>query len=260
MLVLALALAALAAADAAPLPEGSAVLVAHSTLTSEDGRHTVQLATFGFPLSKPDAGLLVRVMNSDPYWHHFRGRQVYLQVGGKAYPGGPRLVTHHPWADLLGKKDGPRPKYGWTTSFALPADVKLAGELAFSYDTGARSVADPGKPFARLELTEQDVKAAAVPLRATVRLAGRSDDGHFAVVALNHLPWYADVRLGEAEAGHASSVSLGEGKGHRHVEPDEYILTFKDAPSAGAVVRVKFREAEGWYKAETAAEKPKEKK
>src|SRR5947207_8107678 len=84
-----------------PLPEGSAVLVAHSVLKSEDGKHSVQLATFGFPLTKKDNELLMAIMNSDPYWHHSRMFEVFLLVDDKVYPGGPRVVTRHPWADLV---------------------------------------------------------------------------------------------------------------------------------------------------------------
>src|SRR5436309_1293369 len=79
----------------APLPADGARLFARSALKSEDGKHEAQLATFGFPMSKKDAELLGTVMNSDPYLHHFRPKAVYLTVGEKTYPGGPRLTTWH---------------------------------------------------------------------------------------------------------------------------------------------------------------------
>jgi hypothetical protein len=246
-----------------PLPEGAAVLVAHSVLKSEDGKQSVQLATFGFALTKKDIELLTAIMNSDGYWHHFRMREVYLRVGEKVFAGGPRLTELG--VGLLPRKDPP-PKFGWTATFVLPGDVTLAGtELTF-HDTDGNS--KPGARFAKLELKEKDVKAASVPLRVAIREAGKFSDPlddnrevHYLVLAANFYPPFTELRVGEAKPRRFPyEISLGEGRGSRVSRRDELIATFTEAPPADAAVLLKFRDAEGWYKAETVVEKPKEKK
>src|SRR5262245_3391338 len=247
-----------------PLPEGSAVLLGHAIVKSEDGKQAVQLATFGFPMSKRDGELLGSIMNSDPYWHHFRMRAVYLAVGEKVFTGGPRL-TAWDWSGLL-RRNGPPPKYGWTTAFVLPADVKLTGELTFSFSDGNDKPA--AEPFARIELTEKDVAAAAVPFRATIKETGKYNDPlddnmemHYVVFVPSHFVPFDDLRMGEAKPRRFPyDIYFGPGKGYRASRPDEFAATFEDAPPADAAVRLKFRGAEGWYRAETVIEKPKEKK
>ena len=247
-----------------PLSPGSALLVGHSTLKSEDGKHAVQLATFGFPMSEQDGKLLMSIMNSDPYLHHFRPKVVYLTVGEKVFTGGPRLRG---WSGLaLVLKKGPRPKFGWTTCFVLPADVKLTGELQFSYSNGNSKPA--AEAFARLKLTENDLKAAAIPLRATVKATGKFSDVlddklevYYVVFVPSHYATFDDLRIGEAKPRRFPyDIYLGKGKGYLPSLPDELAATFKDAPPVDAAVRMKFRGIEEWYKAETMVEKPKEKK
>jgi hypothetical protein len=246
-----------------PLPESAAVLVAHSVLMSEDGKQTVQLATFGFPLTKKDIELLTAIMNSDGYWHHFRQREVYLRVGGKVFPGGWRLTDLG--VGLFARKDPP-PKFGWTATFALPGDATLTGtELTF-HDTDGNS--KPGARFAKLELTEKDLKAATVPLRVAIREAGKFSDPldenrevHYVVLAANFYPPFTELRVGEAKPRRFPyEIPFGPGKGARVSRRDELIATFADAPPADAAVLLKFKGAEGWYEAETIVEKPKEKK
>jgi hypothetical protein len=60
---------------------------------------------------------------------------------------------------------------------------------------------------------------------------------------------------GTAEATHDEALNRRRGS-----EGHEGVLTFKEAPPAGAALRVKFPGHEGWYRAETVYEKPKEKK
>lgn len=249
--------ALLASAPAAdPLPAGSAVLVAHSVLKSEDGEHAVQLATFGFPLSDKDRALLTAIMNSDPYWHHFRGYQTFLRIGESDTLGGPRIVTRGPWVDLLGKDKDKLPAHGWTATYVLPADAKLVGEkLTFAFGNGNSK---PGEQFAKVKLTEKDVKAATVPFRATVKEAGAATDGHYVLFATNHVPASTELRLGDAKPTTLTySILYGEGKGWRHANHDELVANFKDAPAKDAAVSMTFHGAEGWYKAEMVVAKPK---
>lgn len=250
---------ALLASAADPLPAGSAVLVALSVLKSEDGKHAVQLATFGFPLSGNNAELLTRIMNSDGYWHHFRQHQTYIRVGETDISGGPRIVTRGPWAELLVKDKDKLPAYGWTATFVLPGEAKLVGEeLTFASGNGNSK---PGAQFAKVKLTEKDVTAATVSFRATIKEAGAATDGHYVLFATNHVPARADLRLGEAKPTSLGFSIFygdkGEKKGWRHANHDELVANFKDAPAKDAAVSMKFHGAEGWYKAETVVEKPK---
>lgn len=267
--MLAFALAALV--QLAPIPAGSAALLARSLVTGEDGKHAVQLATFGFPLSEADRELLLSIMNSDPYLHHFRPRAVYLTVSEKSYKGGPRLVGWHPLAALMGKAP---PRWPWTCSFVLPADVNLAGKLTFHYRNPRSSDDEPAaESFAKLQLTRADVKAVTVPFRATVTATGTrvrtyADTGGvvdaeapFVAFVLNHTPHYADVTVGDAKpAAHPVRFFDVQLKQYRDTGAYESVLTFKEGPPVGAAVRVKFPGHEGWYRAETVYEKPKEKK
>jgi hypothetical protein len=203
--MLAFALAALV--QLAPIPEGSAALLARSPVKSEDGKHALQLATFGFPMSESDRKLLLSIMNSDPYLHHFRPRAVFLTVGGKTYRGGPRVVGWHPWVALIGKAP---PRWPWTCSFVLPADVGLAGKLTFHYRNPRTADDEPAaESFAKLELSRADVKAMTVPFRATVTATGTRVRAHadtgvldaeasFVAFVLNHTPHYADMTVGDA--------------------------------------------------------------
>jgi hypothetical protein len=249
--------ALLASAPAAdPLPAGSAVLVAHSVLKSEDGTHAVQLATFGFPMSKPDAELLARIMNSDGYWNHFRHHQTFLRVGETDTSGGPRIVTRGALAELLVKDKDKLPAHGWTATYVLPGNAKLVGEeLTFASGDGNSK---PGAQFAKVKLTEKDVTAATVPFRATIKEAGAASDGHYVLFATNHVPARTDLRLGDAKPTTLLfSIFYGEGKGWRHSNHDELVANFKDAPAKDAAVAMKFHGVEGWYKAETVVAKPK---
>jgi hypothetical protein len=192
-----------------PIPEGSAALLAVSPVKSEDGKHAIVLATFGFPMSESDRKLLLSIMNSDPYLHHFRPRAVFLTVGGRPYRGGPRVVGWHPLAAMLGNAP---PRWPWTCSFVLPADVDLAGKLTFHYRNPRTADDEPAaESFAKLELTRADVKAATVPFRATVTATGTRVRTHantggvvdaeapFVAFVLNHTPHYADMTIGEAK-------------------------------------------------------------
>jgi hypothetical protein len=161
--VFALALALVQPA-ADPEPQSTAVLVARSELTSTDGKHKLCLVTVGFPYSKADLELLTRIMNSDPYWHHFRQHATYLKLGGTFYAGGPR-VTVEPVL-RLGRDAKPKHDYGWTSTFVLPSGAKLDGaDLAFH---GGDGNGKPGARFAASKFTEKEVEAKSVPLRATV--------------------------------------------------------------------------------------------
>src|SRR5262249_24108855 len=153
------------------------------------------------------------------------------------------------------RKDPP-PKFGWTTTFVLPGDVKLTGaELTF-HDTDGNS--KPGARFAKLELTEKDVKAATVPLRVTIREAGKFSDplddnreGHYLVLAANSSPPFIELRVGEAKPRRFPyEIPFGPGKGARVSRRDELIATFTEAPPADAAVLLKLKGVEGWYKAE----------
>ena len=53
-------LPALPADDPRPRGQAAGLLVAHSVLKSEDGKQSVQLATFGFPLTRKEIELLRR--------------------------------------------------------------------------------------------------------------------------------------------------------------------------------------------------------
>jgi len=260
MLPVLFALAAAASDDS--LVRGSAVLVAHTVLKSEDGERSVQLATFGFPLTKEQIKHLMTIMNSDPI-QGFRMREVYLRAGEKAFPSGWRILGAQ--RGLLPRNDPP-PKFGWTTTFVLPGDVKLTGvELTF-HDTDGNS--KPGARIAKLELTEKELKAAAMPLRVAIREAGKFSDPlddnrevHYLVLAANFYPPFTELRVGEAKPRRFPyEISFGPGKGARASRRDELIATFTVAPPADAAVLLKFKGAEGWYKAETVVEKPKEKK
>ena len=251
-----------------PLPPGSAMLVRYSTLKSEDGKHTVQLVTFGFPMTAADDTLLMQVMNSDPYWDYFRRYPVYLKVEDKVFWSGPRLVARSPMAWL--RKKNKLPKYGWTTSFALPGDVKLTGaEIKFSWNNDAKPKAQPVKPFATAELTADDLKTATVPFRATVKESGEQDDAkgrredrHYILFSLNHLPYHREIRVGDTKRwAYARDIDYGpNAKRYRIQQQDELILTFKEAPKGDGALRIQFLDVEGWYKPETVVEKPKEEK
>jgi hypothetical protein len=255
-------------AYSAPLPPDGATLLARSVVKSEDGKHSVQLATFGFPLSESDRKFLLSIMNSDPYLHHFRPRAVFLAVGEKSYKGGPRLVGWHPWTALVGKAP---PQWPWTCSFVLPADVDLTGKLTFHYRNPRSADDEPGaEPFANLEVTEKSLKAATVPLRATVTATGKGIktyaatgigelievERHFVVFEFNHKPAFADITMGDAPSAEYA-VQIFDDSTKRYRQADGYTRTFKEAPRAGAAVRVKFPGREGWYKAETVWEKRK---
>ncbi|MBA4065149.1 MAG: hypothetical protein C0501_15825 [Isosphaera sp.] len=246
---------------AEPIPEGQAVLVRRTVLKSEDGKHAVQLATFGFALSGPDSGLLTSVMGSDPYWDHFRGRQPHLWVGKEHYPGGPRIVTRSPLAVLVGKNRG-LPPYGWTSTFVLPADAKLAGgELAFKWSGAGLPRGVPPAAFATATLTDEDVKAAAAPFRATVLATGTTEEPYarkprqlpYLIFRTDHVPSFTEVRVGDDKpVAIGRSASKGEGKGYHHRQQDGQILVLEAAPKPGAAVRMKFPGGDGWYRTETA--------
>jgi hypothetical protein len=267
-----LAFALYALVHLAPIPESSAALLAASPVKSEDGKHALLLATFGFPMSESDRKLLGTIMNSDPYLHHFRPRAVFLTVGGKSYRGGPRVIGWHPWNPLSSKAP---PRWAWMCSFVLPSDVDLAGKLTFHYRNPRTADDQPAaEPFAKLELTRADVKAATVPLRATITATGTHVYAYsyaegrteklavpFVAYQLNHHPHIYEAMVGDAKpTGTAETVHDEALNRPRHRAEYESVLTFKQAPSASAAVRVKFPGREGWYKAETVYEKPKAKK
>jgi len=242
-------------------------LIEYTALKSVDGKHTAQLLTVGFPLRGLEGKLLGTVMNSDPYWHHFRYHKVYLRVGDKSFPGGPRLLAEGVGGSPV-KAPGPRPRYGWTVTFALPGDVKLAGaELRFCGPRNHSGKAEPAAdPFAGLTVPEKALRPR--PLRATVKETGRfrdaldeNRDRHYAIFVLNHYPPVTELRIGEAAPRRFPyDLHFGDGKGRRETLPDEWIASFTDAPPAGAAVRVKIEGLPGWYEAETAAVKPADKK
>ena len=245
-----------------PLPEGSAMLVAHTILRSEDSKQAVQLVTVGFPLTAKDTRLLSTTMNSDPYWHHFRLYPTYLRVGDKVFSGGPRLSSRLGLELFLNKE--PRTRYGWTTAFVLPADVKLTGtELKFHHGDGNSKPAV--EAFAKLHLTEKDLKAAAIPFRATLKAVGKFhdplDDGlnvHYIVFVPSHFVRFDDLRIGKAKPRRFPyDLYFGDGKGYRPSRPDEVAATFTNSPPSDAAVRLKFHGIDGWFKAETVIEKPK---
>ena len=144
-------------------------------------------------------------------------REVYLRVGEKAFAGGPRLTVRgvgfppqRPAAEV--RVDGHvRPARGREADGA---------ELTF-HDTDGNS--KPGARFAKLELTEKDVKAAAVPLRVAIRETGKFSDPlddnrevHYLVLAANFYPPFTELRVGEAKPRRFPyNISLGEGKGWR---------------------------------------------
>jgi hypothetical protein len=239
-----------------PLPEGSAVLVAHAVLKSEDGKHTVQLATFGFPMSKKDREGLMGMMGSDPYWDGFRVYFAYLRVGDKDIMGGPRLLTWGRFSPFLADKEKEKlPRYEWTATFVVPADVKLTGtELKFYHHK-------PEQPFAKLEITEKELKAAALPFRAAIKETGTYRKAHYVLFSTNYTLNLGEIRLGEAKPReHIRSIYYDDKKYWRHQWQDEWIPAFEEPPPADAPVLMKFHGVEGWYRAETVVEKPKEKK
>lgn len=245
------------------LPDDSAVLIGHTMMKSEDGKHEVQLATFGFPMSKQDQKLLLTVMNSDPYLHHFRNRTAYITAGDKSFSSGFRITNWSGYPRLDGKQLPPR--VGWTTSFVLPAEVKLVGELKFSYSDGNSRPAKAA--FAKLVLSEKDLKAAAIPFQVVVKATGKYHDVlddnlevHFVVFVPNHNLPFDDLRMGEAKPRRFPyGIHFGDGKGYRSSRPDECAATFTDAPPKDAAISLKFPGVAGWYKAETIVEKPKKK-
>ncbi len=262
--MLALVSAVLALIANLPLLPGSAMLLRHTILKSEDGEHAVQLVTFGFPLTQKDLELLGTIMNSDPYWHHFRMYPTYLRIGDKDFLGGPRLTAYSGLELFLNK--GPRHRFGWTVAFVLPTDVKLTGaELKFHHGDGnSKPAADA---FARLELTEETLKAAATPFRATVKETGKFNDPlddnravHYVIFEPSHYVPFDDLRMGEVKPRRfPNNLFFGDGKGSRPLRLEEFAATLEEAPPADAAVRLKLKGIDAWFKAETVIEKPKKK-
>lgn len=252
--MIALALALIQPA-AAPLPDARAVLVARSELTSTDGKHKLCLVTFGFPYSKADFELLNRIMNSDPYWHHFRHHATYLNLGETYYAAGPR-VTVEP-ALRLGRDEKPKHDYAWTATFVLPSGAKLDGaDLTFH---GGDGNSEPGSRFATAKYTAKDVEAKSVPLRATViEIVGGSNGASGLIFAPNHHRPLA-ARAGEERAEVDTTNIQFEGTRWRRTGPHEDFRVFKALPE-GAALEFRFPGFAGWYKAETTYEKPKEKR
>lgn len=251
MIALALALIQ-PAAD--PVPEVRAVLVARSELTSTDGKHKLCLVTVGFPYSKADLELLTRIMNSDPYWHHFRHHATYLKLGETYYAAGPR-VTVEP-ALRLGR-DEPKHDYGWTATFVLPSGAKLDGaDLAFH---GGDGNSKPGARFAGAKFAAKDVEAKTVPLGAAVVevVAGTGGASGLIFVLNHHRP--LAVRAGADRAEIDTTNIQFEGTRWRRTGPHEDFRAFRTLPE-GAALEFRFPGFAGWYKAETTYEKPKAKK
>lgn len=249
----ALALALLAPA-AEPEQLSRAVLVARSELTSTDGKYKLCLVTFGFPYRNADLELLTRIMNSDPYWHHFRHYGTYLKLGESFHAAGPR-VTVEP-AFRLGR-DKPKRDYAWTATFVLPAGVKLdAADLTFHGGDGSGK---PGAAFASAKVTARDADAKAVTLRATVNevVAGTGGASGLIFAPNHHRP--TETRAGESRAEIDPTNIQFDGTRWQRTGPSEDFRVFKNLPE-GAALEFRFAGFEGWYKAETAYEKPKAKK
>jgi hypothetical protein len=258
----ALALALLSPA-ADPEPESRAVLVARSELTSADGKHKLCLVTFGFPYRNADAELLTRIMNSDPYWHHFRHHATYLHLGGTFYSGGPR-VTVEP-ALRLGR-DEPRRDRAWTATFVLPAGAKLDGaDLVFHGGVGLNigrknlGVFFAGARFASAKLTAKDVDAKSVPLRATVSEVVPGTGGARGLVFAPNHHARVETRAGEEHTEIFPTGIQFDGTRWQRTGPSEDFRVFKALPE-GAALEFRFAGFAGWYKAETTYQKPKEKK
>lgn len=253
----------------APKPAPPPAVRAYTTATSDDGKHAVRLLTVSFPYTDADAKLLGSIMNSDPYWHHFREGRVYLRVGDAVFAGGPRITTN--WEIVIPKVGDPPP--GWTVSFALPAGVKLAGaELRFCGGVNTAKGGPAEEPFATVKVTAEELKKVATPLRAEVRFVAYWPTGtvgdknlhHGRFVAFNHLPPPKSFRAGDqAFVGYTQSMELANGAnppvGWRYCNPDEYGLTFRDEPAVGAKMAVEFRGIPGWYTCETTEKLPEKK-
>ena len=264
------ALPAAAVGLLAAVPPPPAALVAYSAVTSEDGKHAAQLLTVSFPLTEADLKLLMQVMNSDPYWHHFRWFPVFLRVGDRVVRGGPRLLgTPGAVAPVRGVL-GPGRRGYWSAVFVLPADVPVAGAaLRFHYaDRESRKPeAEPAaEPFATLRPTAADLKRLAAPLRAErvltaalqPRQAERTGAGYAVVYRFNFAADADEFRVGDEKATHfLELIESPAGSDRRYAwqqttRPGEAALGFKGKPPADGAVSVRLHGLPGWYTCETA--------
>lgn len=250
-------------------PPPPAALVGHSAVTSEDGKHSAQLLTVAFPLTADDSGLLTQVMNSDPYWHHFRQFPVFLRVGNRVIRGGPRLLGVPGAAPVPGVFGFGR-RGRWLAVFVLPADVPLAGAaLGFHFADRESRKPEPepaAEPFATLRPTAADLKRVAAPMRAERVLAAAlpprqaelTGAGHAVVFRFNFAASETEFRVGgEKAVAYLDRVETPEGSDRRYAwqqttRPGEAALGFKAEPPADAAVSVRLHGLPGWYKCETA--------
>lgn len=147
-------------------PPPPAALVGYTAVTSEDGEHSAHLLTVAFPLTAADMGLLTRVMNSDPYWHHFRRFPVFLRVGDRVIRGGPRLLGVPGAAPVPGVFGFGR-RGRWSAVFTVPGDVPPAGaDLRFFFADRESRKPEPepaAEPFATLRPTAADLERVTTP-------------------------------------------------------------------------------------------------
>ncbi|MBX9628536.1 MAG: hypothetical protein K2X82_32365 [Gemmataceae bacterium] len=261
---------ALQLAVLAAVPPWPATLVGYSAVTSEDGKHSARLLTVAFPLTAADHKLLSQVMNSDPYWHHFRQRPVFLRVGDRLVRGGPRLLGVPGQAAPVPGVFGFGRRGRWLAVFVLPADVPVAGvPLRFYFADRESRAPEPEpttEPFATLRPTAADLKRVTAPLRAErvltaalpPRQAERTGAGHAVVFRFNFAADTDEFRVGDEKAvAYLEQIESPEGAARRYlwqqaVRPGEVGLGFKGKPPADGAVSVKPHGLPGWYKCETA--------
>lgn len=261
-------LATLPLALLAAVPPPPAELVGHSAVTSEDGKHSARLLTVAFPLTAGDRELLSRVMNSDPYWHHFRQFPVFLRVGDRVVRGGPRLLGVPGEVPPVRGPLGFDRRGRWSAVFVVPADVPVAGaalRFHFADRESRKPEAEPtAGPFATLRPAAADLKRITAPLRAErvltaalpPRQAERTGAGYAAVFRFNFAADTDEFRVGDEMAvAYLEQIESPEGAARRHVwqavRPGEVGLGFKRKPLADGAVSVRPHGLPGWYKCET---------
>jgi len=225
-------------------------LAAHTTIRSEDGKHSFQFVTLAFR-HVADPRHLLAVGGSDPYWDGRRLHTYWLRVGDQAFVGGPNVPDAT--ADRV--------------TFWLPGDLDLT---KFDWHVYTRRNHSQ-KPRAdtpgniRFRVTVADLAAVAVPFWAEVRdIEPRCDarpndsNGRFwASIRFNYWPpcigvdpfndWAGGV--GEHRIGGVESVKGGSNFRGAYSDWDAGARFYDRQPGRDWPVAIKFKDTDGWFPA-----------
>ena len=192
-------------------------------------------------------------MNNDPYWDHFRGDRMSVRVGGKMVRGGPRVLAGGGDIFLAARPKGLAGS-GCSVTFALPGKADLQAKPLDFFKGELPADESAAQPIASLALTDKLLRAADLPLRASIRGTDKLSEElskvypgrYLATARLTYVPRVVGLRLGAIETNRPSRFSSVGG----HIRtPDQLDLPmlFAEKPDPAAAVAVRIDGFKGWF-------------